>query len=157
MIGLALILQIKYSNRLIDNIRLIIMMLFLIPIALVDYRQKIIENKVILVGIVTRIIMFVIEIFIDKDYTIVYLKSVGLGFVLVIMMAIIGIFIVKNGFGMGDIKLMMLMVLYLGFSSSFASIFIALFLSMIVSIILLLKKEKVILMRYSLIHRESIL
>jgi len=57
-------------------------------------------------------------------------------------MAIIGIFVVKNGFGMGDIKLMFIMILYLGFAGSFSAIFMSLVLSMIASIYLLIKKEK---------------
>lgn len=142
LIILSCILEMKYTNRLIDNIRLMLMLIILVPVAAVDYRKKIIENKVLLVSLGIRIIVLVAEFFLDSTQALISIKSMGLGFVLVFIMAIIGIFVVKNGFGMGDIKLMFIMILYLGFASSFSAIFMSLVLSMIASIYLLIKKEK---------------
>lgn len=142
LIILDYVLEIKYSNRLIDNIRLITMLIILVPVAAVDYRKKIIENKVLLISLGIRVIILVAEFVIDSNQAFTSIKSMGLGFLLVFIMAIIGIFIVKNGFGMGDIKLMFIMILYLGFVSSFSAIFMSLLLSMSASIYLLAKKEK---------------
>lgn len=142
LIILDCVLDIRYSNRLIDNIRLLIMLIILVPVAAIDYKKKIIENKVILISLGIRVIMLIAEFILDSRQAVINLKSMGLGFVLVLLMAIIGIFIIKNGFGMGDIKLMFIMILYLGFASSFSAIFMSLVLSMITSIYLLVKKEK---------------
>lgn len=142
LIILDCVLDIRYSNRLIDNIRLLIMLIILVPVAAIDYKKKIIENKVILISLGIRVIMLIAEFILDSRQAVINLKSMGLGFVLVLLMAIIGIFIIKNGFGMGDIKLMFIMILYLGFASSFSAIFMSLVLSMIASIYLLVKKEK---------------
>lgn len=142
LIILDCVLGIRYSNRLIDNIRLLIMLIILVPVAAIDYKKKIIENKVILISLGIRVIMLIAEFILDSRQAVINLKSMGLGFVLVLLMAIIGIFIIKNGFGMGDIKLMFIMILYLGFASSFSAIFMSLVLSMIASIYLLVKKEK---------------
>lgn len=142
LIILDCVLDIRYSNRLIDNIRLLIMLIILVPVAAIDYKKKIIENKVILISLGIRVIMLIAEFILDSRQAVINLKSMGLGFVLVLLMAIIGIFIIKNGFGMGDIKLMFIMILYFGFASSFSAIFMSLVLSMIASIYLLVKKEK---------------
>lgn len=142
LIILDCVLDIRYSNRLIDNIRLLIMLIILVPVAAIDYKKKIIENKVILISLGIRVIMLIAEFILDSRKAVINLKSMGLGFVLVLLMAIIGIFIIKNGFGMGDIKLMFIMILYFGFASSFSAIFMSLVLSMIASIYLLVKKEK---------------
>lgn len=142
LIILDCVLDIRYLNRLIDNIRLLIMLIILVPVAAIDYKKKIIENKVILISLGIRVIMLIAEFILDSRQAVINLKSMGLGFVLVLLMAIIGIFIIKNGFGMGDIKLMFIMILYLGFASSFSAIFMSLVLSMIASIYLLVKKEK---------------
>lgn len=142
LIILDCVLDIRYSNGLIDNIRLLIMLIILVPVAAIDYKKKIIENKVILISLGIRVIMLIAEFILDSRQAVINLKSMGLGFVLVLLMSIIGIFIIKNGFGMGDIKLMFIMILYLGFASSFSAIFMSLVLSMIASIYLLVKKEK---------------
>lgn len=142
LIILDYVLEIKYSNRLIDNIRLLTILIILVPVAAIDYKQKIIENKVILISLGIRIVMLAAEFILDSRQAVSNIKSMGLGFILVFLMAIIGIFIVKNGFGMGDIKLMFIMILYLGFTSAFSAIFMSLLMSMITSIYLLIKKEK---------------
>lgn len=142
MIIMSINLEVRYENRFIDNIRLLMILLLVIPISLIDYKKCIIPNKVIVVGIITRVVLYILEIFIDKSKAVSDLKSVGLGLMLILFFAIIGIFFIKNGFGMGDIKLMFMLVLYLGFSSSFSSIFIALIFSLIVAIVLMIRRKK---------------
>ena len=142
MIGLAIWLQYKYQNTLIHNIRMIALLLCMIPIALIDYKKHIIHNKSLLAVLVIRLVIYIGEFFVDRKNALSELKSYGLGVMLIFFFAIVGIFIIKNGFGMGDLKLMFVMVLYLGFSSVFASIFTSLIFTLIVAVILMLKKKK---------------
>lgn len=142
MIILAVNLEMRYDNPFIHNMKLQVLLLFLVPIALIDYKKGIIPNRVVAVGSGIRIFIFIIEMIINRKQAVSELKSVSLGLLLILFFAIFGIFFVKNGLGMGDIKLMFMMVLYLGFSSSFSAIFMALLFSLIAAIILMIQKKK---------------
>lgn len=142
MIVMSVNLELRYENSYIDNMRLMLLLLLIIPVALIDYKKCIIPNKVIVTGITLRLALYILELFINKAKAFSSLKSIGLGILLILFFAIIGIFFIKNGFGMGDIKLMFMLVMYLGFSSSFSAIFIALIFSLIAAVVLVIRKKK---------------
>ena len=75
LIILDCVLDIRYSNRLIDNIRLLIMLIILVPVAAIDYKKKIIENKVILISLGIRGIMLIAEFILVSRQAVINLKS----------------------------------------------------------------------------------
>ena len=65
-----------------------------------------------------------------------------MGLLVGVVFLIIGSFIIRNGIGMGDVKMLMLMGIFEGLYSVMTSIFFSLLISFFVAIIALIRKTK---------------
>lgn len=143
MCGMSVALVMIYvNNTILDNCKLLVLLAILFVVANVDYKKYIIPNQVILFGLIVRLGFYVAEFFEDTEYFWDILKTDLLALVVVIIFFIVGVLIVKNGLGMGDIKLMIVMCLYQGFNGVISSLFFSLCVAFVWSIGLLICKKK---------------
>lgn len=131
----------KY-NSIIMNIKLLTMLALLFPAAYIDKQQHIIPNKIILLGIIIRMVIWLIEFFVETDTFFTVLKSDVIAGVVVMIFFLLCSFISRNGLGMGDVKIMGLLGLYHGLTGVFSQLFFSLLVAFILSIYLLIKKVK---------------
>lgn len=114
----------------------------LFPAAEIDFRKQIIPNRLILSGIGCRVILLLAEAVFERDTIVVSLCSEALGAVGIFLICMVFLLIMKNSIGMGDIKLFMVMGLYLGLYSMMNAIMSSLVLAFICAVGLLLTHKK---------------
>ena len=131
-----------YDKTLLEQMKLLVLVGLLFPMAAVDYRYHQIPNQMLLIGLIIRIILWAAELFIDST------NAIQVGVNGVLGAAIIGGFFLlillffKNSIGMGDIKLFALMGLYQGLWGLVNSVFYSLCVIFLLSICLLVTKKK---------------
>ncbi len=143
MCALSVVLTNVYeTNTLIDNMKVITLLGLLVTVTVTDFKKHIIPNKVILAGIVFRICYAIAEfITLGTDYFSI-LKDDICSIILVVVLFLLGVLIVKNGIGMGDIKLILVMGIFQGISGVISSLFFSLLASFVVAIAMLIMKKK---------------
>lgn len=143
LVGLGIEMRYFFpSDTYIHQIKMQFLIAVLFALAFVDYRYKIIPNKVLLICLLIRIFFLVGEFIFEKNMFFDILKSIGIGIVVFGVFLFICCLITKGGIGMGDIKLLMIMVLFQGFTSCLASVFVSMLICFIVSLILIILKKK---------------
>ena len=143
MIGLSFVLFYIYkSNTLIANMKIITLLGILVTVTVPDIREHIIPNKVILVGVFLRVCYAVAEfIILGSDYFAI-LKDDLLSLGLVVALFLLGVLVIKNGIGIGDIKLIFVMGIFQGITGVMSSLFLSLLVSFFVAIAMLIMKKK---------------
>lgn len=130
----------------IENISLIksvILIPAIISIIEIDYKNKIIPNRLILflfeAGIIFTFIYSVNSLFIARDYLI----AMVLGFAIFGIIALLGRLIAgKEAMGMGDVKLLAVLGLFFGIPLTIAIAIISFIISAIIGIVILIRKKK---------------
>lgn len=110
--------------------------------AAIDFKKQIIPNQLILSGIGVRVVLLATEVIFERDTIVLTLCSELLGTVGIFLVCMIFLLIMKNSIGMGDIKLFMVMGLYLGLYSMMNAIMSSLILAFICTVGLLLTRRK---------------
>lgn len=130
------------ENLLIHNVKIIVLMLFLTSIAMIDRKLRIIPNKLLLVAVGARLIIYLITWLTTKVGLIALFKDDIMGLLMIFIFAVAVLIFAKNSIGMGDIKLLMVMAMYQGYAGVFASIFLSLFLTSVIGIGLIIGRKK---------------
>lgn len=134
------------KTNLLDNLELIkfiILMPILISIMIIDFRKKIIPNRLTLTifesGIIFTFLYGLNNLFMVKDY----LLGAIIGTILFGVIAILGRLIAgKEAMGMGDVKLISAIGLYFGTSLTISISIISFIIASILGIISLIPKSK---------------
>ena len=143
MIALSFtLIKLYKSNTLIADMKIITLMAILVTVAVTDIRKQIIPNKIILIGIVFRVLYAVAELITLGSGYFSILKSDLLSLGLTFAMFLLGVLVVKNGIGMGDIKLIMLIGIFQGLSGVIGSLFFSLLTSFVIAIVMLITRKK---------------
>lgn len=143
LIIFCIILHIQYSNyQYIHILKMVCLVSFIVPLAWKDYNERIIPNKIILVMLIFRMIYLIPEFYVYQNKFFDILKDNVLAFIFIGAFLILVQLLFKNSIGMGDIKLMIIMAFYQGFSGVFSSIFFSMIMICIFGIILLILKKK---------------
>lgn len=141
--GICLIYRLLYSGAsTITQLKLIIMVMLLIPIAVADFKQHIIPNIILIVGLVLRIIIYIFEFVQNGSNILEVLKYDLIGAVVIVLFFMLCMLVMRNSIGMGDVKLFGLMGLYHGLWGVMSSVFFSLLVAFVLSVILLLTKKK---------------
>ncbi|MDY4112429.1 MAG: prepilin peptidase [Roseburia sp.] len=112
------------------------------PIAESDYQEMRIPNKVILIGLLIRLLILVAEgVFYGISVWGTWANE-GIAAIAAAVLCFVCILISKGSMGMGDIKLMIMMALFLGIEGMCYAMFMAVFFAFIVAVILLISKRK---------------
>ena len=140
---IAIILQKVYSgNSLIFNIKRICLLTVLSPVALTDYVEYKIPNRFILAGIIYRVILIPIELLFDNEYIIQTIISEIIAAGALFLAAVLCRLCIKNSIGAGDVKLFIVMGLFLSLKGIWSAIFMSLIISFFISVYLLISKKK---------------
>ena len=140
---LSVSLSLIYTiNSIILNLKLIVLLAVIFVAAWIDYHEHIIPNKLIVAALFIRLVFYVAELFSDTSAFLVMLKSDLVACLIAVAFFVFGVLIVKNGLGMGDVKLILVMCLYQGFYGVVDSIFFSLIVAFVLSITLLITRKK---------------
>lgn len=143
LVGLGIELELIYKNNLlIWNIKLLVLTGIIFPAAFIDYKEHIIPNKIIGSAILLRIVIWIIEAFIDVERFLAVLKGDIIASVIIVVFFFLCSLIVKNGIGMGDVKLMGIMALYQGLTGIMSSLFFSMLVAFVEAIVLLITHKK---------------
>lgn len=110
-------------------------------LALVDYKEKKIPNKIILVMLAARFIMLIYEIVTNLDFWIDVLTYCLLGAFIGGIIMFLCMFLSRNGLGMGDIKMFIVVGAYVGSSQILGTMFLAFLVSALGGLALLITKK----------------
>jgi leader peptidase (prepilin peptidase)/N-methyltransferase len=125
----------------IHIINYIILISSLVLLAYIDFKKKIIPNKILLVMLVLRLILIGIEGLLYRDMINSILISSFLGLIVGGGAFLLVSFIHKNSVGMGDIKLVAIIGFYVGIGNLFSCVISSLLISLICGIVLILAKK----------------
>lgn len=134
--------QIYVDNNIIQNLRLVSLVSFVLPMAAVDFRLQKIPNILILSTLGFRAIIFIAELVMYQENAFALLKNYLLGAVIIGGFFFLLMLVFKNSIGMGDVKLFFVMGLYQGIWGTINSVFFSLVASFIISVTLLITKRK---------------
>ncbi|WP_058485234.1 prepilin peptidase [Defluviitalea phaphyphila] len=112
----------------------------LLVIAVIDYKEKIIPNSLIIFGLVLGTLYNFVEFFIKKSTSPILNGTLGLVCGVVIILIII--LISRGGMGAGDMKLMGVIGLFLEMKGIFLTLFLGCVIGGVIGIILLITKKK---------------
>lgn len=127
----------------INCVKMLLFYMILLICAGIDYKKKIIPNRILLIGLGARFILYVVEfVWIGTDI-IPELCSEGIALLIVLLLMLVST-LTHKGIGMGDIKLMGLMSLYTGVFLVYSVLFVAALFGAIVGMVMIfvLKKDK---------------
>ncbi len=140
---LAILLDVIYTgNSWMLNIKLLALISILWPIGYIDYKYMKIPNKILLAGLYLRAVCLTAEVILYKKAIIKMLFTEFLAVIVIFLICMLLNFIMKNAVGMGDIKLLILMALYIGDSGIIPAIVFSLFVSFFISIYFLITGKK---------------
>lgn len=142
-VGVVLLAMYVYKvNSFTTNLKLLTLLNLLIITAVTDFKNHIIPNVIIIAGLIIRIVFAAIEFAIyGADYFSI-LKSDAIALAIVAALAFVGVVVIKNGIAMGDIKLLLVMGLFLGMSGFFSALFFALVFAFVLGLFFLITKKK---------------
>ncbi|MFZ3172161.1 MAG: A24 family peptidase [Carboxydocellales bacterium] len=109
----------------------IFLLCLMIIIAIIDYRQQIIPNKLILVG---TIMGTVLNLAVGKLSLLEMIIGLASGGTVLLVIAVIS----KGGMGGGDVKLAAMLGIYLGWEHTLQTIFLASLLAALTGLVLML-------------------
>lgn len=142
MIALAAVIVTYYDENICSYAKTLAIASLMWPMAQIDHKYLRIPNKLILLGLAYRALILLFEvIFYSGNVVSVIISeiaaSLGIGLILLISCAVI-----KNGIGMGDIKFIMLMGMFLGVYKMISTIFVIMIIAFVVALYkLIIKKE----------------
>lgn len=107
-----------------------------------DLKSYIIPNALIIIGLILRALLLAFEYIYEKDGLLMEVIEQLIIAAVLVVGGIICSLVIKNGIGMGDVKLFAIMGLYFGAMGSITAIFLSLIVSLIVSVALIITKKK---------------
>lgn len=140
--AVALMLHLFYSVSLVFLGKRLCLVAVLWPIAISDYREMRIPNKLVLCGLVCRLLLIVTELLLEMDAIGAHLISEGIAIVGAVIVCFACMLLSKGSLGMGDMKLMIMMGALLGVEGICYAMFFSIFFSFVAALLLLLTKKK---------------
>lgn len=131
-----------YTLSLIQNIKLLSLVLVMLPIAAIDFRLQKIPNQLVIAAVAIRGVIYIAEFSSSSTKAFSTLKDNAIGALIIGMFFLLLLLVFKNSIGMGDIKLFAVMGLYQGLWGAVNSVFFSLVVSFVISIVLLITRKK---------------
>lgn len=146
---IIVILSIAFSYKLliqkmdwINYILLMVMYILLLTVAIIDRKEKVVPNKLIIFNLCLRLLLLVIEVFFYRELAYQILVKNVISLAITFIFLIIIVIISRSAIGFGDVKLLCIMSLYCGLTRTYNSFFIALIIAAIASIYYLIIKKR---------------
>ena len=140
--ALACYSVIRFDDTLEYTLKLLLIFEWLTPIALIDGRCHIIQNRMILFGLAAFLLFTAAEWLLLHVSLWALVKNALLGFAMGIGVFGLGAILSKGGMGAGDIKLFGVLGMLLGWEGTFLLIFLTVLLTALTGIILILAHKK---------------
>lgn len=130
------------KNIFIQKVRIVGLYGILCPIAVIDYQTHTIPNKLLLRTAVIWVISVMVELI--KNPTLVFddVKDSVIAAMVIFIVCILCKLLIKNGIGMGDIKLFMVMGLFQGSTGASGAIFMSMIVAFFGAVGMLILKKK---------------
>ena len=142
-IVIAIVLADRYLE---DNawvgIKRMLLLTILWPLAYIDFKTYRIPNLFVILGLVWRAIVLIFELFLGNSHIWTTLLSEGLAAGALLLAAVLCALVIKNGIGFGDMKLFVVMGLFLGMNGVWSVVLLALIVSFFIAVFLLITKKK---------------
>lgn len=129
------------GNNLICCWRNMAVFLWLLPIAYIDYKEQIIPNKLLGIGVLYWMILFMLDVFVSGSNWIHVLQFSAVGLLLGAGVFLTGKLFVRDGIGMGDVKLYGVLGMLYGYMALYSMLLITLVILFIVGIFLFVWKK----------------
>lgn len=129
-----------YNGSNIINAKLMILISMMWPIAYIDFKEKRIPNKILIIMLIARAVILIPELALLGNIS-QRLISMVIATVAVIIACVLCCLIVKGAIGMGDIKLFCVMAIYLGLEGIWSAIFCSLIVSFVIAVFSLSTKR----------------
>ena len=141
--GITLMLQLFYvNNSLIHNIKKVCLLSLLGPIAYTDFTETRIPNIYIILGLIYRGILIPVELLFSREIFLSTILSEVVAASALFLAALLCRICIKNSIGAGDMKLFLVMGLFLGLNGIWSAILLSLIVSFIIAVFLLISKRK---------------
>ena len=141
--GITLMLQLFYvNNSLIHNIKRVCLLSLLGPIAYTDFTETRIPNIYIILGLIYRGILIPVELLFSREIFLSTILSEVVAASALFLAALLCRICIKNSIGAGDMKLFLVMGLFLGLNGIWSAILLSLIVSFIIAVFLLISKRK---------------
>lgn len=139
---MIVVFRVTYKMSLLNQMRLLSLVLVILPTAAVDLRMHKMPNQFLLAGLVIRALLLGVSYTDNTRSAWTETKDCLIGAVVYGGFFLLMLLMFKNSVGMGDIKLFALIGLYQGLWGAFSSVFFSLLASFFLSIFLLITKKK---------------
>lgn len=110
--------------------------------AVMDYKFYVIPNETILAGAIMWVILTVYKAIAFRELVLTDLMEEACAFVVLAIALGVCLLLMKNSIGMGDVKLLLLLSLYLGMADLFSIVFLALLCAFVGAVVALIRKTK---------------
>lgn len=136
-IGLALVINGASFNLL----KRICLMVLLLVVAFIDWKEYRIPNKSIIIGLCIKGLITVLEMVFHSFVLEEFMLEIIAAILLCCISMICRIF-VKNSLGAGDIKMFVIMALFLGWEEIWSAVFFSLASFLVIAMVLVVMKKK---------------
>ena len=116
--------------------------MIMLPIAVVYLIVQKVPNKLLLVALAIRVLIYIAEFIVSVPAAVNTLKDNLLGAIIIGAFFLLLLLVFINSIGIGDIKLFAVMGLYQGLWGAINSVFFSLMVSFVLSVGLLITKKK---------------
>ena len=123
-------------------VRINVMAVILSGITITDFKHNIIPNIYIVAGLIIRTLIFIPELVTYEEQRKIIMLSSILGLIITAMVLLVLVFISRSSFGMGDVKILMLVGYTVGLRAVFFSMTVGMVMCMVVAIYYLCTKKK---------------
>lgn len=126
---------------LITTIRILVLYIFLLIVAWIDLKKHIIPNKVVLIALLVRFLLYGAEYLFERDTFLQVLLLGVFGALFGFIILIVANRFSKGGLGMGDVKMYMIIGCYIGIYGTYNVMFYAVIIMLVFCGLLLLLRK----------------
>ncbi len=142
-ICISVLLVTLYSdNDIWTNLRLAALLSTIWPIAYIDLKTMRIPNSFIILGLICRALILPFEFLMGEERIWTVLLSEGVAAAALLVASLLCTLLIKNSIGFGDMKLFVVMGLFLGMDGIWSAVFLSLIASFVIAVTLLIAKKK---------------
>lgn len=145
IINIAIVFFFAYmygSNSVIFSLKRFCVLALLWPLGLIDLKTYRIPNIFILTGLALRVLLIIFELIFERSFLGSTLIAELIAAVAITVASFLCSVCIKNSIGYGDIKLFIIMGLFLGLSGIWSAIFMSLIIAFFAAIALLITRKK---------------
>lgn len=131
-----------YGMEAVPAVKRLILVGVLWPVAVFDFREYRVPNKLVLTALIFRLAVLIPEAILHGRATVDTVKTELIAAAGAAVLCLVCMLISRGSMGMGDLKLMVVMGCFLGIEGLCYAMFMSVFAAFIISIILLIARKK---------------